>query len=358
MSLSRLKATNFRNFSALDIEPGEHFNLIYGANGSGKTSILEAIHYISLGRSFRTHLCNRIILYDSSAFSVFGLVKNQEAPSMPVGIEKSRNSKTKIKISNEMVPSAAELAKILPLQIINPDSYLLLSAGPRHRRQFLDWGVFHVEQRFFSVWQRFQRVLKQRNSALQQGVVAAQVMAWNKELIPYAEELAELRANYLQQLIPVVTKILTELIQLNDLTITYEQGWDKQSNLEEILAASFKRDSMQGYTQYGPQRADVIIKSNNMPVEDVLSRGEQKLLVCALKLAQGILLHQLTGKRCIYLLDDLAAELDSKHRQRIVEVLADLKAQVFITAVDAHTIGELLHQWPTKVFHVEHGAIR
>lgn len=358
MSLSLLKASGFRNLIELDLELGSQFNLIYGINGSGKTSILEAIYFLGLGRSFRSHLNSRIIQHQAPRFSVFGAISLGNNLTTTIGIEKSRSNKTKIKIGADTVSSTAELAKLMPIQLINPDSYLLLTAGPRHRREFLDWGVFHVEQSFFPIWQRFQRALKQRNAALQMGATLQHVRAWDNELLSTAADLTSLRRHYIEQLVPIVTTLLLELIDLPNLTFNYQQGWDQQLELAAVLNNNFSRDSAMGYTQYGPQRADIGIRVNNIPVQDVLSRGEQKLLVCALRLGQSKLLWQLSGKRCIYMLDDLAAELDYRRRVLIIKALNELQAQVLITAVDS-AVGDSLQDYSTtKMFHVEQGLVR
>lgn len=357
MKLIRLKATNFRNFTHLDIEPSDQINLIYGANGSGKSSIIEAIYFLALGRSFRSHLVNRVIRYEEESLTVFGMTHDQAGIPIPLGVEKPRDGKIRIKISNETTAALSELAKILPVQLINPDSYQLFTEGPKQRRQFLDWGVFHVEHSFFNIWQRFQRVLKQRNSALQQGLSNSHIKAWDNEFVATALSLAELRRGYVDRLKPVVLATLGELIELSDLTINYHPGWDTKKDLNELLDAGIMRDRSLGYTHMGPQRADLLIKVNNIPVEDVLSRGEQKLLVCALQLAQGIVLSQAANKRCIYLLDDIAAELDDNRREKIIGVMQTLKSQVFVTAVDTDALKGLVDNDATKLFHVEQGSV-
>jgi len=355
MNLIRLKANNFRNLIDLNLEFSPQLNFIYGVNGSGKSSILEAIYFLSLGRSFRSHLSNRIIHYDATEFTIFGSLLSPTPIS--IGLEKSRAGKTRIKVGNDEVASIAELAKILPVQLINPDSYQLLNAGPKERRQFLNWGTFHVEPSFFPLWQRFQRVLKQRNVAIQSRSSINQIKIWDIELVSSSLELDSLRKNYVQQLTPLVSKLLEDLIELKGLTIDYQPGWDEELGLKESLDKAIHRDLALGYTQYGPHRADVTIKINNIPAGDVLSRGEQKLLVCALQLAQGLLLKQLINKRCVYLLDDLAAELDKDRQERIATVLRQLEAQVFLTAVDINALQGLADKSDMKMFHVKQGMV-
>lgn len=357
MMLLRLKTNAFRNLAPLTLEPSNRFNLIYGLNGSGKTSLLEAVYFLGLGRSFRTNLTNRIIHYEEDAFSVFGLIADQSGISVATGIEKSRQGKVRIKVGNETTPTQADLAKALPIQLLNPDSYSLLTGGPKPRREFLDWGVFHVEPSFFSLWQRFQRALKQRNASLQQRAPIAQTKAWDYEITATGQELAQLRKQYVQKLTHIFFAILAELIDLPGLAVNFFPGWQEDSNLQEILDANFQRDMALGYTQAGPQRADLILKLNGVPVQDVLSRGEQKLLVLALRLAQGALLRDLTTKNCIYLLDDIAAELDNERRSKVLKFLIKLQAQVFATAVDRNALIELADYEDTKMFHVEHGMV-
>lgn len=354
MQLVRLKANSFRNLAELDLEFSPCFNFIYGPNGSGKSSLLEAIYFLSLGRSFRSSLASRAIQYDAKSFNLFSVILGQRSTTL--GLEKIRQGKTKIKIGNN-INSVSELAKLLPLQLINPNSYQLLSGGPRARRQFIDWGVFHVEPQFFQIWQRFQQVLKQRNAALQQQVPINQIKVWDVELIEAANEITLLRENYIQQLNPLITELMRKLLTLQGLSIDFYQGWEKKISLGSILTSSISRDYKLAYTQFGPHRADLLIKLNGHPVHEVLSRGEQKLLTCALQLAQGILLKNVTTKSCIYLFDDLFAELDLTKQNMLMHLLHTLEAQVFITAIEETLIKGLETSVLGKIFQVEQGKI-
>jgi DNA replication and repair protein RecF len=360
MTILNLKADRFRNFTSFQLEAGSTLNLFYGLNGSGKSSILEAIYFLSLGRSFRTSQINRAIHYGQDSFNLFAAVQQSESSlTVPVGIEKNQRERLRIKLgSSDTTPSLADLARNLPLQLVNPDSYDLLNAGPKERRRFLDWGMFHVEHRFYPVWQRFQRILKQRNSSLQQKVSAAEIKAWDYELVAVANEITLLRREFVKKLIPVFFACLAKLIPLPELSVSYYQGWDEEKELVDCLAANYYADLKLGYTQLGPQKADLIIKVNQTPVQDILSRGEQKLLVLALQLAQGILFKELTGRCCIYLLDDIAAELDVEHRQHVMQTLLDLQAQIFVTTADLNVMKEMSEHCAGKMFHVERGELR
>ncbi len=354
MQVARLKINQFRNLSTLDLAFSPRFNFIYGPNGSGKSSLLEAIYFLSLGRSFRSALASRAIHYDANQFNLFSVVLGQGATTL--GLEKTRRGKTRIKIDNDIV-SIGELVKMLPVQLVHPNSYALLSGGPKPRRQFIDWGVFHVEPQFFSVWQKFQQTLKQRNAALQSHVLSEQIKVWDSQLIDFSIEITYMREKYLQQLTPLIMELIGNLVNLEDLKIEFHQGWDKQSTLEKVLSQSFLRDSTLGYTQYGPQRADLLIKLRNNPVHEVLSRGEQKLLAYALQLAQGLLLKKRTNKSCIYLFDDLFAELDFVRQGYLIELLHGLESQVFITVIEDNLLKALRDKVNGKIFQVDRGAI-
>ncbi len=156
----------FRNFSHVHICPNSHFNLFYGLNGSGKTSLLEGIYLLGFGRSFRSPHLNTLIHHESPAFSTFTQVTHNPANIHSIGLEKYRQGRLKLKVDGEAVSSFSQMAVFCPVQIVCPDSFQLLTAGPQARRQFLDWGVFHVEHSFFGAWLNYIRALSQRNSLL------------------------------------------------------------------------------------------------------------------------------------------------------------------------------------------------
>lgn len=216
-----------------------------------------------------------------------------------------------------------------------------------------------MEPSFISCWKRFQRALKQRNSLLRRGRIdPLEVQLWEKELAITGEQITSYRQAYLEQLKPLFTQLLEQFLSNQNVSFSFQRGWDKNLSLETSLYNAREKDSEQGFTQTGPQRADLRVTVNGYPAMDVLSRGQQKLIVSALKLAQGALLSKIRNKQCVYLIDDLPAELDKQHRKIFCEVLEQQSGQVFITGVDAAALADGWKR-PESIswFHVEHGQI-
>jgi DNA replication and repair protein RecF len=358
LSLFRLNITALRNLGAVSLSPSPRINILSGANGSGKTSLLESIHLLGMARSFRTTRHQPVIQFDQPACTVFGEVR-LDSGRRSLGVSRLRDGDFQIRIDGQTVRSASQLAHALPLQLINPDSFRLLEGSPRTRRQFLDWGVFHVEPCFFSAWQRLQRALRQRNSWLRHGTIdPAAEAAWSRELTQSSDEIDGYRRAYIQALKPLFDATLARLIDVPELQLSYYRGWDKDRELSQVLSASLMRDQQLGHTQAGPQRADLRLRVGAFNAVDVLSRGQQKLVVCALKIAQGYLVNQARQGECIYLVDDLPSELDDQHRRALCGLLEELQCQVFITCVDNDILFDCWRpETPVAMFHVEHGRI-
>lgn len=357
-SLSRLQINHIRNLHSVRLDGLQRVNVFYGQNGSGKTSVLEGIHMLGMARSFRGSI-KSLITHDHDHCTVFGAL----APgNTTLGVQRSRSGDVKIKIAGAPVRTVAELVEFLPVQVINADSFNLLTGTPRARRQYLDWGVFHVEHRFFQQWQRFQRCIKQRNQLLRRGKMpAADLPVWTRELAQAGEALSDYRETYFRALTPIFKEIMARLApSLDGLELRYHRGWDKQLDYASALENSSGTDVDKGYTHVGPQRADMRVLIDGHVAADTLSRGQQKLVVCGLKLAQGQLMTDSGSGHCTYLVDDLPAELDRAHCGLVCQLLATMKAPVFITCVqksDIELVWPDLEQPDLAMFHVEHGQV-
>lgn len=357
MTLKQLNIQNLRNLVEVKVAPAAKFNLLYGDNGSGKTSFLEAIHYLALGRSFRTRLNSRLTQHESDRFSLFAQIQTENY-LLPVGVERQTNGEGQVRINQENAKSILEITKALPIRLLYSESRALLTGNSKLRRQFMDWGVFHVEHSFLQHWQHAQRALKQRNAVLRSRSSRATAELWESELMDQAMHLNQQRRAHMEEFGAVFMNLLPALLPNMDISLTYKPGWNEELGLAAVWNQAWQRDLELGYTQHGPHRADLLIRlDKTIPAQDVLSQGQQKLLVYALYLAQGILLKNKLAKRCVYLLDDLPAELDFDNRQRVATVLNEIDAQVFVTGVDSEGLSHLRDMADAKMFHVKQGII-
>ncbi len=354
MKLIRLRATGLRNLEDLDLRPGPGITVFHGANASGKTSLLEAIHILSCGKSFRTAQLAKAIQYEKESTQVFGELETP-AGSIPLGIEFTREQGLRrMRAAGASVPRLSDFASFMPLVTIHQESHRLLSGGPQYRRQFVDWGLFHVEQAFMPVWQRYRRALKQRNALLQRG--GGGLSAWNQELAASGQEIDRMRRQMLATFIPQFQRMTDLLGGASGIELIYRGGWRDGTDLEQVLQEALEGDSACGYTRHGPHRADIEFRRGRAAARDDLSRGQLKTLVCAAAMAQAMTFISATGRKVILLIDDLTAELDDAHSRRLLDRIAEMDLQTFITGAEDRLLG-LAKPYDPSVFHVERGKI-
>ncbi len=356
MGLIRLTIQHVRIIEHAELVPSDSLNLIFGQNASGKTSLLEAIDFLSRARTFRSSQLDTLLTRGRASVLVAGKVRQDSAGVIPIGIEKSRQE-TRARVYGRAVRAVAELAKVLPVLVLHPESHELVTGGPGVRRAFLDWGGFHGVEGFLEAWQRYQRILQQRNAALRQRSHPRLISAWDEELVEAAERIDAGRREQLESLKRPVKDVVEELLEGQRLELDYRAGWPGGSSYAEALASGLEKDRELGYTQVGPHRGELRVSLEGAPVGKLASRGQQKIVVAALTLAQGRLLRERAGKTPVLLVDDLPSELDSVFRQRLVGALAGTRAQVFITAIEPEALD--LSAWREhKMFHVKHGQVK
>jgi DNA replication and repair protein RecF len=328
------------------------FTLISGPNASGKTSLLEALYVLGRGRSFRTRRLEHLIRQGSERFIVFGEVEAFER-RVALGVEGSASG-VRAKLAGVKTGSLAELATLLPVQIIDPEIHRLIEEGPSRRRRFLDWGVFHVEQGFVDNWQRFQRALKQRNASLKARQPRAVTSAWDGDLVHYGELLSTARSRYVELLAGQAVTVVRNLLGM-ELSMSYRPGWGRDMSLSEALQQSWTQDQDSGATQVGPHRAELAIRLNGMGVRDRISRGQQKLLAAALLMSQVHLFPQDSPVRPSLLLDDPAAELDNQRLTGLIAEVSSRSVQLIVTTLhpEFSEFGV-----PGMQYRIEEGSVR
>lgn len=395
MQLTNLKINHLRNLTQVNIAPSR-CNIIYGKNGSGKTSLLESIFLLSRGKSFRTHQPKRYIQHQQPHSTVFANFENTNT----LAIQKHGDASTLLKLNGNTIKTQSEITRTMPTLLIDPSSMDMLEQGSASRRQLLDWLAFHVKPEFYPQWLAYQKLLKQRNSLLKQihqltPIYQQQLAAWDVSLAKHAKQIHHYRQMVFDAWLPHFLRSTEQLLPkyAQQLQVSYQAGFDTSTALHETLQQRLQQDVQQGYTRVGCHRADIHVHWKKQEHNDVtgsaaktlvkeqavnvFSRGEKKLLITALRLSQLPLLHNsqthlsnspivshetLTTDEMtsipIVLLDDITAELDNNAIKVLLKTLSGLSCQVFVTSLTKDVLSLVEEHWQTyKVFHVEHGEV-
>lgn len=356
MWLSRLEIKNFRCIGFAGLAPGAGFNLVCGRNGSGKTSLLEAIYLLCLGRSFRSHRTGDLVRYGQSELMVTGELKQMNGPTVQVGVQKTGKD-TQIRFDGHALFNTSELARRLPVVLLTPDSHVDLFSSPKERRRVLDMALFHVKQNYLDIWKRYLRCLKHRNQLLRQGGSVRDIRAWDRQLVSAALWVHREREECVAQLQTILRKLIPDGIG-RQLEIRYEAGWDQKIGYDVVLQNGLAGDLSLAYTRFGPHRADIVLTGDGIRIERSFSRGQLKLVTAALMLAQAHYVAEASGVAPLLLVDDLISDLDPEARDMLIQLLADVRSQVFMTMIDSSAIATVPDHQETTLFHVEQGAIQ
>lgn len=353
MSVLSLQAENFRLFRRLTFAPGPGLNLIAGSNAAGKTTVLEAAYVLGRRRSFRGG--EPVELLGSAAESWVAQAWLDAEGRVSLGLQWSAAGfEVRRQPAGDL--GAAEAARLLPVQILDPAGHRLVEEGPAYRRRYLDWGVFHVEPRFYPLWRRYSRALKQRNRALKLGAADAAVRAWDQELAEAGEGLHALRLEHLDGLRAELEPLLRQLLDQSAGAVELSAGWSESVGLAAALHAHLERDRRMGSTLDGPHRAELRLRLGERPARHRVSRGQQKLLVAALVLAQARLMRLRTSARPLLLVDDYPSELGASFQERLLQALRASDCQVILTALDPAPF-QAGAQSEDRLFHVEQGVL-
>jgi len=341
MSIDKLVTHNFRNLLNSTIEFHEKLNFFVGDNGSGKSSLLEALFFLGHGKSFRTSKLDTLACYEKNNF----VVSVKDHNNRQLGLSRDISlGQTKIKIDSEYQNRLSVLAKNIAIQIVTPESFKLFFGGPRERRRFVDLGMFHVKHSFAQQWKSFNRVLKQRNACIRLNNNSsdsnAMLAYWTEQFCQMSVEVASVRDRYSSELIEELDGWISILLpSLKDrVTVQYLRGWPQKRELREVLYTNLEREVKYGYSLYGAHKFDVKFLLDKQPLETQLSRGQQKLFLLALTFAQAKLIASVDRVKPILLIDDIGAELDINSRRSLSKALALLDCQVVITAIECDVL--------------------
>jgi DNA replication and repair protein RecF len=356
--LTKLQIRQLRCLEEVELLLAPGLNLITGANGAGKSSIIEALHLLGYGRSFRGRVSDGVIRTGATHLEVYAEWLDRHQQAHRAGLRHGGVS-WEARLDGAPAPSLTELCAQIAVVTFEPGSHDLIAGGAEHRRRFLDWGLFHVEPSFLPQWRRYARALRQRNSLLKSGPSTAALEPWDRELAESGELLTRLRESYLERLEPCVSsQARAFLAELGQATLAFRPGWKRSDlSLADALLLSRERDIAYGHTGLGPHRADWQVEFVGLPGREALSRGQEKLtaLACILGQASDFAAHH--GDWPVICLDDLASELDLPHQRQVLAAAVAAGAQILLSGTQVPTTLVETGQ-PYRLFHVEHGMIR
>lgn len=354
MKFEWLQIDQVRNLTSQRITPGPQINLLTGKNASGKTSILEAIYILARGRSFRTPRIQDVIQFNKKSLVVTAKIQSETTGTVISGIEKEYGRQT-IRYDGIKVKTISEQARNLPLVLITQDSHGLVTGSAKYRRQWLDWAMFHVEPEYLNVWKQYMKALRQRNALLKKQEKNRELYrGWEEAMLESGSCLYRLREGFIEQLMCATNQICADVF---DAPIELKQirGWTEKKHFSEAMTDAWESDVKTGYTRVGPHQADINITSRDKGVDAIYSRGQIKLFVSLLMLAQAKVYKEKTGQELIVLVDDFTAELDASASEYLLYSLAKEAFQTFLTTVSFDR-GSIKYA-ENLMFHVERGTV-
>ena len=352
MQLDLLEVRNLRCVAEASLEPAPGLNLLLGDNGAGKTSVLEAVHLLAHGRSFRGRVRDGLVRTGAEALEVFA--RWDDGRTRKAGLRHA-GSRWEGRLDGAPVQQLGDLCAAFMVVTFEPGSHALVSGASENRRRYVDWGLFHVEPGYLATWRRCSRAQKQRNSRLRARGGDRQLEAWDSEMAEAGELVTQHRQRYLDRVTADIVATSAALAPgLGAPTLAFNPGWRRQEMpLADALLVARDRDRQAGHGTVGPHRADWRLGFAAMPAGEPLSRGQGKLAALACLLAQAADCARRQGHWPLIVLDDLASELDRRHQATVAAHVAATGAQWFVSGTEAPA-----GLRAAATFHVEQGRVR
>ncbi len=351
MFIKKLKIFNFRNTLNQEYLFNNKVNIFYGNNGVGKTTILEAINFVSSGKSFRRGSFKNLINQHSNDLTVYlECISNEHRQTLSVN--KNINGKWTGKINHNKITKLVEITNIFPVVSIDPEVYSLIDSGPIHRRNFLDWLVFHVKHDYIFLWKKVYKCTKQLNILYKKKASINEIKVWEKIFITYSDQLNAIRKQTFNEINSSIIELSIYMQkEVNNLSIEYKQGWNDDKSLSEQMEIDRNKNILYGKLLHGPHKMDIKIKTGGLQAAQTLSRGQKKVLSIAFYMAYIHFLNK-NSIHPVLCLDDFDAELDSQKLQKAADFFKNSKAQIFITSVQEEIISKAFQN--ADLFHVKH----
>ncbi|MDG0972568.1 MAG: DNA replication/repair protein RecF [Crocinitomicaceae bacterium] len=364
MHIEKLSIVNFKNYRQVEVELASEINCFVGSNGAGKTNLLDAVHYLSMCRSYLNPIDSQNILFDEQFFVIQGLWRKDEvADQLFCGVK--RGTKKVFKKNKVQYEKLAEHIGSYPSVMISPYDRNLISEGSELRRKWMDGIIAQFDRHFLDDLIKYGKVLDQRNALLKNmaefGFFNRESMeVWDAQLVTYGQRIYRSRSTFLEEFIGVFQKYYDDLSdQKETVGLEYKSHLLEGDFLEQLKLAE-GQDHRKQFTTIGIHKDDLIFTINGHPVKRFGSQGQQKSYLIALKLAQFEWLTRHLKVKPIMLLDDIFDKLDNKRVGRLMELVSDNNfGQVLVTDTDEERVKRIFDniQLPFKLFKVHENEV-
>ncbi len=345
MRIHRLKLTHFRNHQATEVHFAPHINLITGQNGSGKTNLIDAIHYLCMSRSFVASSDIYVPHHDEKYFMIEGDFEGEIRSSFKVSCSYSKGDGKKIFVNDSPLDRLSDLIGMVPVVVLSPEDKKLTSEGPVERRTFMDAFISQISPKYLRDLIRFRKIRKQRNRLLQEfrgplPDLQMHLEPWNIQLAETGAAIIFKRSEVLNQFkryLALQYRTISELKlepTLEYQTICKQLGTEAEiaQKYKQLLNENFEKEAEREQTLIGPHRDEIVFYLDEMELRKYGSQGQHRLFSMALKMAQLFFYTDQLDDLPIMLLDDVFGNLDQHKIDVITETLTKHSGQTFITS--------------------------
>lgn len=343
MFIEELVPNKFRNIKNCKIRFNKKFNIFYGNNAQGKTSVIEAIYYVSTGKSFRTRKIieqindkeKELTIFSKTNVGTFSVQLNKEQKNFYI-------NKNKVKYKDY-------IGNILAISF-SPEDISLIMDSPENRRRFFNYEIAQIDKEYLITLMEFQKIIRIRNKLIKENKMETEIFnIYTQKFIEKSQKIFNIRKVYIEKLSMYVNKKYKEIFDDKNLEIRYEKSCDYE-NLKNILKEKKEKEKQLGFSIYGPHRDEFSFILNGKKVKSFASQGEKKSAIFSLKLAQIEYILESLNKTPIVLLDDITAYFDEIRKDKLIEYLSKKDIQCFFTSTSLLNID-------AKKFYVNNGEI-